>query len=148
MSISSDAVRIVRFQRRQGQRPRAALAVIVGAVALVLAGSVDLALPAGPTETCLARVGCEQTGEVRTAGVGAFASSFAVAGAQGASAVWFEAMIGPASPSLRHFLHPAEVRTSAFEPVSPVLERFLHPLPSSAFEPVSPALEHFLHPAP
>lgn len=148
MSVSS-AVRVERFPREQGQRPWAAIALTVGAaMALVLAGSVDVARTSGTMGACVARVGCEQIGGAGAAGFGSIGSSFAVVSAQGASAVWFEGMVGPASPALRHFLHPAEVGRSAFEPISPALEHFLHPLPSRAFELVSPALEHFLHPAP
>jgi hypothetical protein len=115
-------------------------------MSIVKAKSLNEVAPPPPTPPT--RVGCELGSE---GGVGANTTSFAAVGAAGASAIWFEMAVEPASPVLEHFLHPgtAAVGRSGFEPVSPALEHFLHPAPfiaeSSAFELVSPALEHFLH---
>jgi hypothetical protein len=71
-------------------------------------------------------------------------------GAGGASAIWFEMAVEPASPALEHFLHPTSAGPgrSVFEPVSPALEHFMHPAPSiadsSALLSVS-AAEQLLH---
>jgi hypothetical protein len=127
--------------------------VAASVVGALLAASVVAALfaisstPAG-TSACIPRVGC---GSAIESGAGEAEASFVAVGAGGASAIWFETAVEPASPVLEHFLHPTSgaVDWSGFEPVSPALEHFLHPAPSiaesSAFEPVSPALEHFLH---
>jgi hypothetical protein len=126
------------------------VASVVGAIlaASMVAGLFAISSTAAGTTACIARVGCEPAIEN---GAGPAEATFAAAGASGASAIWFEMAVEPASPVLDHFLHPTSdaVVRSAFEPVSPALEHFLHPAPitpeTSAFEPVSPALEHFLH---
>jgi hypothetical protein len=126
------------------------VASMVGAMlaASMVAGLFAISSTAAGTTACIARVGCEPAIEN---GAGPAEATFAAAGASGASAIWFEMAVEPASPVLDHFLHPSSVAVvrSAFEPVSPALEHFLHPAPiipeTSAFEPVSPALEHFLH---
>ena len=130
MSTTIDAVRVETQLSAQRQRPWVVGAVMAGAVmALMLAGLVDLSKTSSATWTCVPRVGCEQVENSGTVGLASIESSFAVADAQASSATWIESMIGPTSPALRHFLHPAEVGPPEFEPVSPALEHFLHPAP-------------------
>jgi hypothetical protein len=125
-------------------------ASLLGALlaASVVAGLFAISSTSAGTSACIARVGCAPA--VKSDAVMARAS-FAAAGAEGDSAIWFEMAVEPASPVLEHFLHPtsAIVDRTRFEPVSPALEHFLHPAPGiaefRAFESVSPALEHFLH---
>lgn len=138
-----------RTRERKPLRPAAASLLGVLLAASAVAGLFAIGSTSAGTSVCLPRVGCEPAIE---GGAGAAEASFAAVGAEGASAIWFEMAVEPASPALEHFLHPtsgAVDRPSAFEPVSPAMEHFLHPAPSiaesSAFEPVSPALEHFLH---
>ena len=125
-------------------------ASVAGALlaASVVAALFAISSTSAGTSVCIPRVGCWSAIE---SGAGGAEASFAAVGAEGASAIWFEMAVEPASPVLEHFLHPTSgaVDWSGFEPVSPALEHFLHPAPSivesPAFEPVSPALEHFLH---
>ena len=133
---------------RKPLTPVAASVVGVLLAASVVAALFAISSTSAGTSVCIPRVGC---GAAIESGAGEAEASFAAMGAGGASAIWFEMAIEPASPVLEHFLHPTSgaVDRSSFEPVSPALERFLHPAPSivesPAFEPVSPALEHFLH---
>jgi hypothetical protein len=99
----------------------------VGAIlaAIVVAGLFAISSTPAGTRACIPRVGCESAIE---SGAGAAQASFAAVGAEGASTIWFEMVVEPASPVLEHFLHPAPsmAESSAFEPVSPALEHFLH----------------------
>ena len=150
MSATVQTTQAVSYRTRAGKPLTPGAASLLGAMlaALVVAGLFAITSTSAGTRGCIPRVGCESAIE---SGAGAAAASFPAVGADGASAIWFEMAVEPASPVLEHFLHPASgaVDQSAFEPVSPALEHFLHPAPSmvesSAFEPVSPALEHFLH---
>jgi hypothetical protein len=96
---------------------------VVGAMlaASVVAGLFAISSSPAGTRACLPRVGCEPASE---SGAGAANASFAAAGAETASAIWFEMAVEPPSPVLEHFLHPASgaVDRSGFEPVSPALE--------------------------
>jgi hypothetical protein len=147
MSATIQTAQVGTYGRRVRRplTPVAASLMGVMLAAFVVAGAFAISSTSAGTTTCIPRVGCETEGDV-----GANAKSFAAIGPAGASAIWFEMAVAPASPVLEHFLHPAPTiaESWAFEPVSPALEHFLHPAPtieSSAFEPVSPALEHFLH---
>jgi hypothetical protein len=137
-----------RTRVRKSLTPVAASVVGAMLAASVVAGLFAISSTSAGTSACIPRVGCELGIE---SGMGAAKASFAAVGAEGASGIWFEMAVEPASPVLEHFLHPVigAVDQSAFAPVSPALEHFLHPGPSiaelSAFKPVSPALEHFLH---
>jgi hypothetical protein len=150
MSATVQTTQGVAYRTRAKKPLTPGAASVLGAMlaALVVAGLFAIAPTSAGTMACIPRVGCESAIE---SGAGAAEASFAAVGAEGASAIWFEMAVEPASPVLEHFLHPTSgvVDQSAFDPVSPALEHFLHPAPSmaesSAFEPVSPALEHFLH---
>ena len=150
MSATVQTTQVATYRTRGGQPLTSGAASVVGAMlaAFVVAGLFAISSTSAGTRACIPRVGCEPAIE---SGAGAAKASFAAVGAEGASAIWFEMAVEPASPVLEHFLHPTglAIDQSAFEPVSPALEHFLHPAPSmadsSAFEPVSPALEHFLH---
>src|SRR5262245_36874414 len=100
---------------------------VVGAMlaASVVAGLFAISSTSAGTRACLPRVGC---GPASESDAGVAKASFAAVGAKGASAVWFEMAVEPASPVLEHFVHPTSgaVDQSAFEPVSPALEHFLH----------------------
>jgi hypothetical protein len=93
--------------------------------ASVVAGLFAISSTSAGTRACFPRIGCEPAFE---SGAGAAKASFAAVGSEGASAIWFEMAVEPASPVLEHFLHPTSgaVDQSAFEPVSPALEHFLH----------------------
>jgi hypothetical protein len=150
MSATVQTTQVGTYRKRLGKPVTPVAASVMGAIvaAFVVAGLFAISSTSAGTRACIPRVGCESAIE---SGAGAAEASFAAMGADGASAIWFEMAVEPASPVLEHFLHPTSglVDRSAFEPVSPALEHFLHPAPSmvesSAFEPVSPALEHFLH---
>jgi hypothetical protein len=155
MSATVQIDQVGTYRARVRKLPRPVAASVVGAMlaAFVVAGLFAISSTSAGTRTCLPRVGCEPAIE---SGAGAAKASFAAVGVEGASAIWFEMAVEPASPVLEHFLHPTSGAVDqsgfepvSFEPVSPALEHFLHPVPniaeSSAFEPVSPALEHFLH---
>ena len=150
MSATVQIDQVGTYRARVRKPPRPVAASVVGAMlaAIVVAGLFAISSTSAGTRTCLPRVGCEPAIE---SAAGAPKASFAAVGVEGASAIWFEMAVEPASPVLEHFLHPTSgaVDQSGFEPVSPALEHFLHPAPfiaeSSAFELVSPALEHFLH---
>ena len=147
-TVQTTQVGTYRTRARKARTPVAASVVGVMLAAFVVAGLFAISSTSAGTSACMARVGCEPGIE---SGAGAATASFAAVGAEGASAIWFEMAVEPASPVLEHFLHPTSgaVDRSSFEPVSPALEHFLHPAPSAfgspAFEPVSPALEHFRH---
>jgi hypothetical protein len=137
-----------RTRVRKPHTPVAASLVGVLLAASVVAALFATSSTSAGTSACIPRVGCESAIE---SGAGTAKASFAAVGAEGASAIWFEMAVEPASPVLEHFMHPTSgaMDRSDFEPVSPALEHFLHPAPSiarsPAFESVSPALEHFLH---
>ena len=146
-TVQTAQVGTYRTRVRRPLTPVAASVVGVLLAACVVAALFAISSTSTGTSVCIPRVGC---GSAIESGAGE-AESFAAVGAEGASAIWFEMAVEPASPVLEHFLHPTSgaVDRSSFEPVSPALEHFLHPAPSivesPAFEPVSPALEHFLH---
>jgi hypothetical protein len=154
MSATVQTAQVGTHRTRERKPVRPVAASMLGAllVACVVAGLFAISSTSAGRSVCLPRVGCEPAIESRA---GAATASFAAVGAEGASAIWFEMAVEPASPVLEHLLHAtsgAVDRSAAFEAVSPALEHFLHPAPSiaesSEFEAVSPALEHFLHPAP
>jgi hypothetical protein len=151
MSATVQTAQVGTYRTRERKPLRPVAALLLGALltGCVVAGLFAISSTSAGRSVCLPRVGCEPA--IGSRG-GAAMASFAAVGAEGASAIWFERAVEPASPVLEHFLHAtkgAVDRSSAFEPVSPAVEHFLHPAPSiadsSAFEPVSPALEHFLH---
>ena len=149
MSTTVQTAQVGAYRTRVRKPLTPVAASVAGALlaASVVAALFAISSTSTGTSVCIPRVGC---GPAIESGAGE-AESFAAVGAEGASAIWFEMAVEPASPVLEHFLHPTSgaVDRSSFEPVSPALEHFLHPAPSivesQAFEPVSPALEHFLH---
>ena len=149
MSTTVQTAQVGAYRTRVRKPLTPVAASVAGALlaASVVAALFAISSTSTGTSVCIPRVGCWSAIE---SGAGE-AESFAAVGAEGASAIWFEMAVEPASPVLEHFLHPTSgaVDRSSFEPVSPALEHFLHPAPSivesQAFEPVSPALEHFLH---
>jgi hypothetical protein len=148
MSATVQTAQVGTYRTRVRRPMTPVAASVLGAMlaVVVVAGAFAISARSAGTSACIPRLGCETE-----SGAGVETASFAAVGAAGASAIWFEMTVEPASPVLVHFLHPAPItlESSAFEPVSPALEHFLHPAPitaeSWAFEPVSPALEHFLH---
>lgn len=150
MSTTVQTAQVGTYRTRVRKPLTPVAASVAGALlaASVVAALFAISSTSAGTRVCIPRVGC---GSAIESGAGEAEASFAAVGAEGASAIWFEMAVEPASPVLEHFLHPTSgaVDRSSFEPVSPALEHFLHPAPSivesPAFEPVSPALEHFLH---
>ncbi|HKE53424.1 MAG TPA: hypothetical protein VKC55_01475 [Actinomycetota bacterium] len=150
MSATVQTTQVGTYRTRESKpfAPLAASLLRALLAASVVAGLFAISFTSAGTGACIARVGCVPAVKSDAAMA---RTSFAAIGAKGASAIWFEMAVEPASPVLEHFLHPtsAIVDRSRFEPVSPALAHFLHPAPGiaeySAFESVSPALEHFLH---